>query len=76
MTAANTVFFLLTYLQTIKKDHPTSTDECFVAFLHEHLQGDGDHGLKRLLKTLRSEAVGRAAVADDLEKLIETEQLW
>ena len=63
-------------MQTIKKDHPTNTDECFIAFLYNHLKGGGDHGLKRLLETLRSEPVGRAAVADGLEKMIETGQLW
>ena len=64
------------YQQKIERDHPRNTDECFAAFLHEHLKGDGDPQLKKLLEALRNVTVGRAAVANDLEEKIEKGELW
>ena len=64
------------YQQKIERDHPRNTDECFAAFLHEHLKGGGDPQLKKLWEALRNVTVGRAAVADDLEEKIEKEELW
>ena len=62
--------------QKIERDHPRNTDECFVAFLHEHLKGGGDPMLKKLREALRNVTVGRADVADDLEEKIEKGELW
>lgn len=60
----------------IKNDHPNNTDECFAAFLHEHLKGDGDPELKKLREALRRVTVGRADFAVHLKEEIEKGKLW
>ena len=62
--------------QAIQRDHSHSVGRCLLAFLHEHLKGGGDPGLKNLLEALRSKSVGRNDVANDLEEKVKTGHLW
>ena len=62
-------------MQAINSDYP-NTEECFAAFLQEHLKGDQDPHLEKLLEALGSVTVERHDIADDLKKMIEEGQVW
>lgn len=62
-------------MQAIKKDH-SRIDECFASLLHEHFRSSQDPKLTRLREALKSDPVGKAVFADELEKLIGEGALW
>ena len=62
-------------MQAIKKDH-SRVNECFASLLHEHFRSSQDPKLKRLQEALKSDPVGKAVFADELEKMVEEGALW